>query len=198
MIVIGVTGGVGSGKTQFCKALESLGIRVLYADELAINLMETNLTLKKHLIDEFGQHIYLDDDRLNRRALAEIIFQNPAARDLVESWVHPEVYTETMNQILLAKEQGIEILVKEAALLLTKGRPDYLNHVVLVVADEATRVHRLMDHRNWTKKQIDERMEAQMSQEQMKAYADTVIENSGTLAELHSAATSFIRTLIPS
>ncbi len=198
MIVIGVTGGVGSGKTQFCKALESLGCRVLYADDMAINLMETNLTLKNRLMDEFGETLYLDDGKLNRQALAEIIFQDTDARDLVESWVHPAVHAETMNQIVQAKEQGLEILVKEAALLLTKGRPEYLDHVVLVVADQATRVQRLMDHRNWTKKQIHERMEAQMSQEQMEIYADTVIDNSGTLDQLHSAATSFIRTLIPS
>jgi dephospho-CoA kinase len=198
MITVGVTGGIGSGKTQFCKSLESFGAQVFYADQVAINLMQSEISLKKQLVETFGESLFDQHGMLQRDVLASIIFEDERARKKVESWVHPAVIKETHMEIARAKQDGVEVFVKEAALLLNHGRPEGLDHIVVITADTETRIQRVMKHRGWSREAVLLRMSAQMSQDQMVSYADTVIDNSGTLDQLHSEAEAWMRTLIPS
>lgn len=198
MVIVGVTGGIGSGKTQFCEVLESFGAQVFYADQVAIDLMQSNKTLKQKLVEAFGKSLYNDEGTLQRSILAEVIFEDASARKRVESWVHPAVLQETRREVTRAKKKGVKLFVKEAALLLNHGRPEIFDHIVVITSDKETRIQRVMKHRGWAREQVLERMEVQMRQEEMEVYADSVIENSGTLAQLHSAALAWMRTLIPS
>lgn len=198
MVVVGVTGGIGSGKTQFCVSLESLGAHIFNADQVAITLMQSDIILKNQLVETFGQSLFDDEGHLQRDVLAGIIFDDELARKKVESWVHPAVLKETQQDITRAKKMGVEVFVKEAALLLHHGRPEGFDHIVVITADSETRIQRVMKNRGWSRDQVVGRMSAQMSQDQMAAYADTIIDNSGTLDQLHSEAEAWMRTLIPS
>ncbi|MDR9388365.1 MAG: dephospho-CoA kinase [Balneolaceae bacterium] len=198
MVIVGVTGGIGSGKSQLCEILETFGAHIYYADQAAITLMQSDIALKQQLVEAFGETLYDERGHLQRDVLAKIIFADPTARKKVESWVHPAVLKDTQQDVIRAKRQGKKMFVKEAALLLHHGRPEGFDHVVVIVADKESRIQRVVAHRGWSRQHVLDRMSAQMTQEEMVAYADTVIDNSGSLRQLHSEAEALIRTLIPS
>ncbi|MTI89319.1 MAG: dephospho-CoA kinase [Balneolaceae bacterium] len=187
MIKVGITGGIGSGKTTFCQEWEEQGAFVIYADDFAKKLMSEDSGLKQKIIDAFGASSYLPTGELNRAYLAEEAFSKGRVEELNEL-VHP-VLQQRLLELAAAKEkEGIEVFAEEAAVLLNKGRPDMFDYVVVILANERQRIDRVAERDEAQKEDIIARIRKQPDFESKTQLADFVIINNGTLEELKEKA----------
>lgn len=171
---IGITGGIGSGKSIICKVFELLGVPVFYADEEAKKLYYNN-DVKATLVEKYGNEIYTIDGKLNREKLAQIIFSNPEELKFINSLIHPlvaEVYKQWCE-----KFKHLPYTLKEAAILFESGAYKEMDKVITVSAPKDVRIKRIMKRDNSTRAQIEERINNQWSEEQRLAKADFVIYN---------------------
>jgi len=182
MIVAGVTGGIGSGKSTLCKVWEEVGAKVVYADDLAKKLMVEDRQVKESLMDLFGESTYSEDGSLNKAHLINEAFQKGRVEEL-NSVVHPAVRKNFKEVIESSKKEGVELLVKEAALLLNNGRPEELDAVILVTSSKSDQIKRVQERDSVGEKNVLDRMNKQPDFESLKSYADYVINNDGTLDE---------------
>ncbi len=195
MIKVGLTGGIGSGKSTVCKVWEYLGAKVIYADDLAKDLMERDPALRKALINAFGQDSYLEDGKLNRPYLSKVAFEKGRVKEFNEL-IHPRVFEETAILSKRAEEEGYPMIVKEAALLLQYGRPNDLDYIVVVIADEQKRIQRVEKRDHVDKDSILQRIRKQQNQEEMVVFADIIIDNNGSLESLKEKAEILFDKLI--
>ncbi len=182
MIVAGVTGGIGSGKSTLCKVWESLGAKVVYADDLAKQLMVEDRSVKDRLMKLFGEQTYTKDGTLNKEHLIEEAFLKGRVEEL-NRVVHPAVREKFQEIIENSKNQEVEVLVKEAALLLNNGRPEELDAVILVTSSKSDQIKRVQERDSVGEKNVLDRMNKQPDFESLKSYADYVINNDGTIEE---------------
>ncbi len=195
MIKVGLTGGIGSGKSTVCKVWEQLGAKIIYADDLAKNLMESDPALRKALINAFGQDSYLEDGKLNRPYLAKVAFEKGRVKEFNEL-IHPRVFEETAVLSKKAEEEGYPMFVKEAALLLQYGRPKDLDYVVVVTADEQKRIQRVEKRDHVDKNSILQRIRKQQSQDELESFADEIIDNNESIESLKEKAEALFYKLI--
>lgn len=195
MVKIGITGGIGSGKSTVCEIWKQQGAKVINADDLAKQLMVTDDALKEQIIDKFGSDSYHKNGHLNRGFLAEQAFNQGRTEEL-EQLVHPAVFKETARLIQQAEKEGLNVLVYEAAILLQKGRPEKLDYIVLVLAEEATRIERVSDRDQTGKHDIRARIKAQRDYEPYVSSADVVIRNDGSLQALKREAVEVYKRLV--
>jgi dephospho-CoA kinase len=170
---IGLTGGIGSGKSTTARIFEVLGIPVYYADEAARQLMTTDKELKASLIKNFGEHIYKNDE-LDRACLAKIVFADKKKLELLNALTHPATIRDADRWM---QQQTSPYSIKEAALLFESGASKYLDHVIGVYAPEALRIKRAMARDNFTKEEILQRMKGQMDEDAKMKLCDSVIVN---------------------
>ncbi len=187
MIIVGVTGGIGSGKTVFCKELESYGAYVVYADDLAKKIMVSDLELIREIKSAFGAESYEEDGSLNRSYLAEEAFNKGRVQEL-NDLVHPVLWRET-DRLLSEKEQeGVEVFVKEAAILLNNGRPENLDYVVLIEASLNKRVERVVKRDASNKDLVLDRVARQPDFGSLLHLVDFRIINDGSIEQLNNKA----------
>ena len=182
MIVAGVTGGIGSGKSTLCKVWDDMGAKVVYADDLAKQLMVEDRSVKKRLVKLFGEETYTQDGALNKEHLIEEAFLKGRVEEL-NRVVHPAVRDKFQEIIENSKKADVEVLVKEAALLLNNGRPEELDAVILVISSKSDQIKRVQERDSVGEKNVLDRMNKQPDFESLKSYADYVINNDGTLDE---------------
>jgi len=182
MIVAGVTGGIGSGKSTLCKVWEEMGAKVVYADDLAKQLMVEDRCVKKRLVKLFGEETYTQDGALNKEHMIEEAFLKGRVEEL-NRVVHPAVREKFQEFIENSKKADVEVLVKEAALLLNNGRPEELDAVILVTSSKSDQIKRVQERDSVGEKNVLDRMNKQPDFESLKSYADYVINNDGTLDE---------------
>jgi dephospho-CoA kinase len=187
MVKIGVTGGIGSGKTVFCNVFQNHGAYVLNADDLAKKIMTQDPDVKQELLNTFGAESYNEDGSLNRQYLAEQAFRNERVEEL-NSIVHPRIPSAADKIMQKAERDGYEVFVYEAALLLQNLRPEHLDYIVLLLADKDKRIERVQERDNVNKELVVDRMQQQQNFEELTHLADIVIENNGTLEELEEKA----------
>lgn len=187
MIKVGVTGGIGSGKTTFCQALEEVGAFVLYADDLAKELMVTDPELISEVKRIFGKNSYKENGSLDRVYLAKEAFEKGRVKELNEI-VHPLLWKRAEEISRIKEKEGCSIFVKEAAILLQRGRPKDLDYVILLLADQGERVKRVIERDETDKKKIEERILKQQNFKSLTHLADAVIQNNGTIEELKTKA----------
>lgn len=195
MISVGITGGIGSGKSTVAEIWESLGAKVVFADDLAKELMRTDPSLRHKLTETFGKETYHPDGSLNKPHLIEEAFHNDRVEDL-NSIVHPAIRREAQKLINQAERNGTEMFVYEAAILLNEGRPDYLDFVVLVTSDQVNRLARVSERDSVDESDVAARMAKQPDFESLTHLVDYSIENNGTLEDLREKANSLYRTLV--
>ena len=195
MITLGVTGGMGSGKSEFCKELASLGATVLYADDLAKELMQKDPILKAQIIGIFGEQSYLPSGELNRKYLAKQAFKQSEVNRLNEI-VHPRVREETQVRKSEAESKGVKLFVKEAALLLLEGRPKEIDYVVLLMADQKKRIQRIQERDYLSMSDILDRMNKQQTDQEMERLSDLVIHNDGSIDDLKLKAKELYHQLV--
>jgi len=187
MIRVGITGGIGSGKTTVCRIWEQMGAFIIHADELAKDIMVNDPELIKAIKDRFGDQSYLGDGSLNRSWLAEQAFGKKRVAELNEI-VHPAVFRASDQLMQKAEEQGYPMAVREAAILLQYGRPKDLDRIVLVLADKQNRLTRVSQREAISTESIENRMASQPDYQQYISLSDIIIHNDGTLVELESKA----------
>lgn len=177
MLQVGITGGIGSGKTTVCQIFERMGVPVYYADTRAKELMETDKNLIVAIQNEFGKEVYDAEGNLNRKLLAEIVFGNEEKLLKLNSLVHPVVFkdNESWNQVLANK--GYPYTLKEAALLVETGSYKTLDKLIVVTAPLQDRIARVMARDAATYDQVTARVKAQLPEEEKVKLADYVIDN---------------------
>ncbi len=195
MIITGITGGIGSGKTTVAKVWQELGAYVMFADEVAKNLMVSDEKVRSQLIDAFGTDVYKPDGSLNREYLAQEAFQKGRVEEL-NGIVHPAVYRRGAELIEEQKAKGTRLFVKEAALLLKNGRPDGFDFIVMCEADEEARVSRVTERDGSQPEDVKQRMAKQQNPEELRAHADIIITNNGNLEELREKAKAVYNQMI--
>ena len=184
MKTLGVTGGIGSGKTTVCRFLEEQGAKVFYADVEAKRLMQEHPEVRAEVTDAFGAESYADDGTLNRTYLAEQVFGDPEELERLNSIVHPRVFESFDSAKARAREEGVELLVHEAALIFEAGGDEHVEAVVAVVAPDEDRIARVVERDDVSPEDVRARMGHQLSQEELRRRADYIIENDGILDDL--------------
>jgi dephospho-CoA kinase len=177
MLQVGITGGIGSGKTTVCQIFERMGVPVYYADTRAKELMETDKNLIVAIQNEFGKEVYDAEGNLNRKLLAEIVFGNEEKLLKLNSLVHPIVFkdNESWNHVLANK--GYPYTLKEAALLVETGSYKSLDKLIVVTAPLQDRIARVMARDAATYDQVTARIKVQLPEEEKVKLADYVIDN---------------------
>jgi len=174
MIIVGLTGGIGSGKTTVAKQFALLGIPVYIADEEAKKLMSKSKIIKKKLIELFGEKAYLDE-KLNRPYLAEIIFNDKTYLSKMNAIVHPKVAKHFDKWV---KKQNAPYVIKEVAILFENGGHKLCDYVITVTASEEVRIERILKRDLTSKEKIIAIMNNQWTDAQRIALSDFVINNS--------------------
>lgn len=176
VLKIGITGGIGSGKTTVCKMFEELGIPVYYADERAKYLMQHEHFLIDEIKKNFGEEVY-EDGQLNRQLLASKVFHDKERVKLLNSLVHPAVFRDTERWVMEQEVTNVPYALKEAALLIEAGSHKYLDKLILVTAPQNVRVKRVVERDNVSSSDVMARMQNQLPEEEKVKLADFVIVN---------------------
>lgn len=184
MTTLGVTGGIGSGKTTVCGFLEEQGARVFYADVEAKRLMQEDPSVRDAIAEQFGADAYREDDTLNRAYLAEQVFGDPEQVERLNAIVHPRVFEAFEAAKERAADEGVSLLVHEAALLFEAGGDEHVDVTAAVVAPETDRIAWVTERDDVSPEQVRDRMQHQLSQDELRERADYVLENDGTLDDL--------------
>ncbi|MCI0706762.1 MAG: dephospho-CoA kinase [Ignavibacteriae bacterium] len=190
---IGVTGGIGSGKSAVCAAFERLGVPVLYADAIAREISDTNAEVKRKIREVFGVDSYSRDGKLNRQYVASRVFTDKKLQKKLNALVHPKVREELEMRIGRVPLSSPFVVV-EAALIYEAGLDKMLDVVIVVDAEEDIRIRRVVERDGAEPEDVRRRIAAQWSQEKKRSRADIVIRNNGKLFELESQV-QFLYTL---
>lgn len=182
MILLGLTGGIGSGKSTVSELLSQKGAIIVDADAITRELQAPGQPLLKDIAERFGASVIGPDGSLNRQALADQVFGNPDALKDLNKIVHPAVGQE-MNRRVDAARDSDSVVVLDIPLLVENPRKG-LSGVVVVDVDVETAVTRLVQHRSMQEQDARSRIERQATREQRRQIADWVIDNSGTLEDL--------------
>ncbi len=174
MLKVGITGGIGSGKTTICKFFEVMGLPVFIADTEARKIMESSPVVRSKLILSFGKEIYLPDHALDRKKLAAMVFNSPLLLEKINSIVHPEVHRHFQEWY---NRQDAPYIVYEAAILFESGFYRQMDFNILVTAPEEERIKRILLRENTTEKDVKSRMAKQWKDEEKKKLANFVIVN---------------------
>jgi len=177
MFKIGITGNIGAGKTQVCQIFELLDIPVYYADPRAKGLMVEDKVLVASIKNLLGEEAYYGEGGLNRSYISSVVFKNRAKLEALNQLVHPAVARDFEKW---ANNQKSAYCIKEAALLFESGSYEQLDKTILVVADEAIRLQRVMARDGMKEHEVKARMKNQMAQEVKEKLADHVIDNNGS------------------
>ena len=176
MLKIGITGGIGSGKTTVCKVFEVLGIPVFYADVVAKQIMVTDDILMEGIKETFGMESYLPAGVLNNKHLAGIVFSDAIALEKLNALVHPAVF-RAFDRWVAAVPASCPYTLKEAALLFESGSYKMCDYNILVTATQSSKISRVMQRDGVTAAQVQARMDKQFSDEQKMELADFQIRN---------------------
>lgn len=188
MKVVGITGGIGSGKTTACKIFEQLGVPVYYADNRAKELMVNDEKLKSRIMAAFGDQAYVNG-ALNRAYLASQVFNSKDKLSVLNGIVHPAVADDF--ELWLERQKDACYVLKEAAILFESGAYQDVDISVLVIAPEQLRIERVVNRDGTTEEEVLRRMKNQWTQEHKIKLADHIITNDGTellipqILELH-------------
>jgi len=173
MIKLGITGGIGSGKTTVSKIFELFSVPVFYADIEAKNIMNHDIDVVAQVIETVGD-VYLNGV-LDRKKMADVIFSNPEKLKIINSIVHPAVHR--YYQLWLESNSEYPITLMEAAILFERGTYKKMDKVITVFAPEDVRIKRVCERDNITPEKVRERINNQMSEEKKLELADFVIIN---------------------
>ena len=181
MLLIGLTGGIASGKTLVSNAFESLGASVIDADIVAREAVAKDSQGLHQLVQHFGNSILDSNALLNRSALREIIFSDSSARKTVDGILHPIIRQLSDNYIAEAKAQGHAYTIYVVPLLVETGQQERFDKILVVDVAQSTQIERLMKRDNIDETQAQAILDAQASREQRLEVADDVINNEGDI-----------------
>jgi dephospho-CoA kinase len=182
--LVGLTGGIASGKSTVAAILYRLGAAVINADDLSREVVQPEQDAWKEIIDTFGTDILQEDTTLDRRKLRKIVFDYPEARKKLEAIIHPRVRALAEKKISELAAAGSSIIVYEVPLLFENQIHLWLRPVILVACDIEAQKQRLLKRDHLTAIEAQQHLDAQMSLAEKRKLADYVIENNGSLEQL--------------
>ena len=183
MITIGLTGGIGSGKSTVSSRLAELGAFIVDADLVAREIVEPGQPALAELAEAFDG-VLNPDGTLNRAELARQAFATPEATEKLNAITHPRIRARTEELFKQGRESGAEVLVYDMPLLIENGEVDKVDHVLVVDAPDELRIDRLVQHRGLDEDDARRRIAAQIDRATRLNAADTVLDNSGTVEQL--------------
>jgi len=195
MKIIGLTGGIGSGKSTVSKFLAHLGAVVIDADKVGHEVFKPGTKAWQEVVDAFGQGIISADGTIDRRKLGEIVFSNPGARAKLNQVMHPLIYEQVKSRIGEYGKKGVAIIIVEAPLLLEVGWKSLVDEVWVTSASEATVIKRLKEQKGLPEAQSLARIRAQLTDEERIRQADVVIDTDCALDELKERVEALWRKL---
>lgn len=192
MFVVGITGGIGSGKSAVTEKLEQLGIDIIDADIVAREVVEPGTRALKDIQSYFGDRILSSDGALNRTALREIVFSQPEKRKWLEALLHPIIRNETIKQLNNASSP---YAVLASPLLLETDQHELTQRIVLIDVSVETQIERTIARDNNNRKQVEAIIAAQMSRTEKQRKSDIIITNDEDLSALYNKVSVLHETL---
>ena len=194
MKVIGITGGVGCGKSKVMEYVSShYNCEVIYADTVAYDLEQPGQACYKPIVDLFGKSIVNEDGNLNRNEMARQMFSNNSLLEAVNSIVHPAVWDFIVNRIEELKKTGVtKYLFLEAALLIECGYKAIVDEMWYVYVDESIRRERLKKSRGYSDEKIDQILASQLSDDEFRANVDKILDNSNEIQKTYDQIDKFL------
>ena len=189
IIKIGITGGIGSGKTTVCQLFEKRGIPVYYADTRAKELVEKNEALKIEIIQHFGNESYFDNGKYNVKYITNIVFKNNSKLQVLSNIIHPYVINDANSWHTAQK--NVPFTIKESALLFENKLTHTVDKIITVIAPLEIRIQRLLLRDNLSRKQILERIDKQLPDLEKIKYSDFIINNDNVLGLENQIETIF-------
>lgn len=174
MLKVGITGGIGSGKSTITSLFHDLGVPIYNSDERAKWLLSNDVDLMDQIKILFGQESY-SNNKLNRAHIANIVFQDNDMLKELNAIVHPLVKIDFENWLLLQKKEPL--VIKEAAILIESGAYKELDVLIVVLADKKTRIKRVINRDNVSKEEVEKRMETQISDSERLKFANFSVDN---------------------
>ena len=196
MMVVGLTGGIATGKSTVAAMFAAKGAAVVDADRIAHTLQEPGQPCFHRIVETFGVAMLDAQGRIDRRRLGARVFADPDARRRLESILHPAVREACQREVRAAEASGHRVCVVDAALILETGQQGRYDALVVVTAPEEAQVERLVRLRGLTEAEARQRLASQMPTEAKAAQADFVIDNGGDLAAARDQVDRFYAALI--
>lgn len=179
MLLVGLTGGIGTGKTAVSNMFVNLGAHLIDADVIARDVVKSGKPGWKKIVDTFGQSILDENKEINRKKLGEIVFNYPEKRKQLEEITHPDIIAEENRLIKeLRKKFKSGIIMLDAALLIEAGYHDRVDKLIVVYIDRETQVNRLMGRDNLDRLETEKRIDSQVPLDDKAKLADYVVDNS--------------------
>ena len=182
-LIIGLTGGIASGKSTIANMLKNEGITVIDADVESRLAVEQGEEAYDHIVNHFSKSILLEDGSINRAKLGEIIFNNKEERMKLNEIVHPAVRKRMLQKKESAKNNGEAIIIMDIPLLFESKFTELVDKTLLVFVDEDIQLQRLMERNHYSKQEALARIHSQMPLAEKKRLADVVIDNNGSLEQ---------------
>jgi dephospho-CoA kinase len=196
MLVIGLTGGIGTGKSEVSRILKELGAEVIDADRVGHEAYSPHTAIWREVVDTFGDRVLGPTGEIDRKRLGAIVFSDPEAMDALNAIMHPRMADIIREQIGGLREQGANLVVLEAALLIEAGWQSLVDEVWVTHATGGQVEERLRRRNGLTEEQIRSRVRAQMPFEERSRHAQVVVHNSGSLEELRHEVESLCRSKV--
>jgi dephospho-CoA kinase len=192
-IKVGITGGIGTGKTTLCEIIKSKGYTVLSADDIAKEIMVNDSSVKDLIKAEFGNEAYIDE-KINTNFLAEKVFTDEQNIMIINSIVHPPTISK-MNEEMNTALQNDKLVFAESALIFEAEFEAIFDYIILVTANEENKIKRVMQNKKLSRDEVEKRIANQIPDDEKRKGSDFVIENNSTLDEFKTKA-DFVLSLI--
>jgi dephospho-CoA kinase len=193
--LVGLTGGIASGKSAVAKILQRLGAAIVNADELAREVVEPGREAWTEIVAAFGPQVLQGDQNLDRQKLRALIFNQPEARKRLESIIHPRVRALAEERIRQHAASGYSVVIYEVPLLFEGNLQEWLRPVILVACDIETQTARLQERDHLTAADAQKHIAAQMSLSEKRRLADYIIENNGSLEDLERRTREILKKI---
>jgi dephospho-CoA kinase len=194
-LIVGLTGGIASGKSTVANLIKDLGITVIDADIEARLAVEPGEKAYQQIVEHFGGEILLEDGSINRPKLGDIIFNHQEERMVLNGIVHPAVRERMNEKKVAAKERGENMVVMDIPLLFESKLTDLVEKIILVYVDEDVQLERLMKRNHYTEAEAMARIRSQMPLIEKKKRSDFIIDNNGSLEQTQKQLNAILNRL---
>lgn len=184
-MVIGLTGGIGTGKSEVARLLSELGAEIISADQVGHEAYTPNSEIWREVVEAFGEGILLATGEIDRQKLGAVVFADPEQLVKLNQIMHPRMARMVAHRIQELRDQGVSVVVVEAALLFEAGWDSLVDEVWVTDSGPGQVIHRLQARNGLDEQEIRKRIDSQMSAEERLSRSDVVVDNSGDLATLH-------------
>lgn len=194
-ILIGLTGGIGCGKTEVAKIFQALGAKVIDADRIGKEVVDTRPEIMREIVKTFGSQFQNSDGSLKRKELGSYVFADEARKKELNGIIHPHLWKKMKEEAACAVQEGHAVIIVDAALIYETGLEKHFDKVIVVNSRMELRIARIQQRDQLTKEEIRNRIESQIPMEEKVLRADIVIDNNGSLDDLRREGEKVYRNL---